>query len=90
MVRRLVSKVVSKLFSHRDPLVDREFANIYQALAKLDMGNFSWNYDQANNRLVLQVVDESTTRPRAVLQVTESGALESAGAGTYSSTLEDY
>lgn len=75
-IRRLASKVVSKLFVHKDPKIEREFAAIYQALARLDMGNFSWNYDKANRRLVLQVWDENTTAAKAVWSIDEDGAIQ--------------
>lgn len=87
---RLRSQVTTKLFAHKDPQVDREFANVYRALTRVDMGNFSWNHDKENRRLVLQVVDEDTGEFRALLQITEDGVMSAAGAATYSTTVEGY
>lgn len=70
---RLRSQVTTKLFTHKDPQVEREFANVYRALARLDMGNFNWNYDKENRRLVLQVWDDDTGEPKAVWQIDEDG-----------------
>ena len=89
-IRRLASKVVSKLFVHFNPKIDREFTSVYAALAKVDMGNFSWSYDQANKRLVLQVWDANTSGAKAILEITEDGVLRTTGAPTYSTTVESY
>ena len=54
------SQVAAKLSVHADPKIEREFANVYRALARVDMGNFSWNYDAEGKRLILQVLNENT------------------------------
>lgn len=76
---RLRSQVTAKLFAHKDPQVDREFANVYRALARTDMGNFSWNYDKENRRLVLQVLNEDTGEFTPVAHFTEDGDIRYVG-----------
>jgi len=84
------SQVAAKLSVHADPKIDREFANIYRALARVDMGPFSWNYDKENRRLVLQVMPDGSSEPKALWQIDEDGVMFVVGAATYSTTVEGY
>ena len=70
------SQAASKLSTHADQKIEREFANVYRALARVDMGPFSWCYDKENRRLVLQVMPDGSGEPKAVWQIDEDGEIK--------------
>lgn len=90
-MRKRQSTAPVKLFSHSDPKVEREMANIYAFLSRLDVGPFTFRYDGENRKLYVSVFDDSSQQLESVAEIdAQTKDVRLAGTLAQSQTLPQY
>lgn len=86
-----LSTAPTKLFRHRDNLVDREMDNIYAFLRRLNFGPFRVDYDATNGKLYVSQFDENTQQTVSIAEIAAStGNVRLKGTLAQSQTLTEY
>lgn len=81
--------IATKRTTFRNQELDDEFKNVYEFLTKMDLGAFSFYYNESNGKLYLQHFNQETQQNDSVARIDSDGNLDVTGAVNGAVTLEN-